>query len=729
MVSEGLRQPGGAVAAIDHVVVVALENRSFDHLLGYLDHPDASFDGLRGLGPYTNPGLRAGVVVSAAPDAKTVLPVDPDHSHDAVMEQLGMVGRHASVPTNQGFVASYERKGRGRAVNSHSGPLGWLVDMFHRLTHPGAAIKGRGPLIMGCHAPESAPVLSTLAKDFAVCTRWFASVPGETWPNRNFLHAATSSGEVDIQPGFYRDTTIFEVLERAGKTWRIYHDDTPQVWAFINLWATPTRHANWFPFSSFAEHVANGTLPNYSFIEPNQRPPVHLMDDGASTGADVSNSQHPGNNLIANQAYDAAPPDQPGDFTRADGLIASIYETLRRSPAVFERSILLITYDEHGGAYDHVPPPTNVPPPVARPRLLNRLIRRLYHPISKPFDFRMLGVRVPAVVVSPYIAPGTISTEVRDHASVPSTLRALFAPTAKPLSARDGWAKPFHTLLTLATPRRDDLPDLSSHAPPPLSGPVPPRPAAKGRQRRPGHYVAFIKLANKVQRQLTGSGRLKSVASRFSPWLNRAQQISTAFMQRAQDNRSSGTNALGQFLGPRTALQKGLHMPLLNPPADPNNPDPTTPVTGPTFNITRVTGLGATVTAVGAAATGLFVISNSDPPAVVIAKTACIAAVVVTGLVIAALVFTADIRARAQITIHTPPPTQTTPKPTTSAAGLWVRVKGEGQQPFVVVDGLPNLDGPDLYLVARADEKPRWIPDSEIEDWQTDPSGYSKPGP
>ena len=120
------------MASIDHVVVLALENRSFDHLLGYLDHPDASFDGLRGAGPYTNPGMRSGEVVSASPVAKTVLPVDPDHSHDAVMGQLGMVDRRASAPTNEGFVASYERKGRGRAVNSHSGPLGWLVDLFHR---------------------------------------------------------------------------------------------------------------------------------------------------------------------------------------------------------------------------------------------------------------------------------------------------------------------------------------------------------------------------------------------------------------------------------------------------------------------------------------------------------------------------------------------------------------------------------------------------------------------
>jgi phospholipase C len=606
-----------------------------------------------------------------------------------------------------------------------------VVDLFHRLVHPGAAVKGRGPLIMSCHAEESVPVLSSLAKEFAVCTRWFASVPGETWPNRNFLHAATSAGEVDIQPGFYTDTTIFEVLEGAGKSWHIYHDDTPQVWAFVNLWSTPARSANWFPSSAFAEHVAAGTLPNYSFIEPNQRPPVHLMDDGASTGTNVSNSQHPGNNLIADKAYNSCPADQAGDFTRAETLIATIYEALRRNPAVFERSLLLITYDEHGGTYDHVPPPTNVPAPVAHPRLLNRIVRRLYHPISKPFDFRTLGVRVPAVVVSPYIARATVSAEVRDHASVPATLRALFAPRANPLSARDGWAKPFHTLLTLPQPRRDDLPDLSNHVPlpSPPSGPAAQQKPAKRRQPKPGYYVAFLKLAEKVRKQLKGRGVLKGGASRFSPWLKKAQQISAAFVQVAQNERSGGMNTLGQFIGPRATLQKGLHMPLLNPPADPNNPDPTAPITGPTMNITRVAGIGATVTSVGAAATGLFAISNNDHAGVIIAKTACVAAVVVTGLLVAAAVFVADIRARTQISIHSPAATKVDATPKAAATGLWVRVTGEGQQPFIVVDGLPNLEGADLYLVARADEKPRWIRDSEIEEWQTDPKGFSKPGP
>ena len=526
--------PERAGPGVEHVIVLVLENRSFDHLLGYLDHPDPTFDGLRGPGPFVNPGWEHGPAVAASDDGKTVLPIDPDHSHDAVLEQLGMRDPAIRQPDNQGFVRSYERKGRGNGPNSHAGPVGKAVDLYHRL-RPGTRIRGRGPLIMRCHAPQSVPVLATLAKEFAVCTRWFASVPGETWPNRNFIHAATSAGETDIEPGFYYDRTIFELLEDAGKSWHIYHDDTPQVWVFANLWVPPARHAKWFAVTAFAEHVASGQLPTYSFIEPNQRPPFHLMDDGASTGADVSNSQHPCNNLVSNAAYDTFPTESAGDFTRAEGLIASVYEALRAKPDLFERSILLITHDEHGGTYDHRPPPTDVPAPIAHPRTLNRFIRWWYRPVSRPFDFHMLGVRVPAIVISPLVERGSISTEARDHASVPSTLRALFAPRAAPLTARDAWAPPFHTLLTREQPRQADLPDLSAHLPPTprATAPEPPR------GRVPEHYRPFTRLASHVGKKLRETGVPRSQAPLIATRSKKAALVSQAFKARAEEARAS----------------------------------------------------------------------------------------------------------------------------------------------------------------------------------------------
>jgi len=537
---------------IDHVIVLVLENRSFDHLLGYLDHSQAErFDGLRGGGPYTNPGWANGPAVPASSTGKRVLPVDPDHSHDAVMEQLGLASGASGEPTNSGFVTSYERKGRGLAPATFGGLLGRLVA---GLTAPRGSgkpgITARGPLAMRCQPPEHVPVLSTLAREFAVCQRWFCSVPGETWPNRNFLHAATSDGETNIDIRFYQDKTIFEQLEDHHQSWHIYHDDTPQVWAFNKLWDTPARHANWYPLARFFEHVADGALPSYAFLEPNHRPPLHTPDHDPRLGGtpDLSNSQHPGNNVVPNEQYDGYNEGTDTDFQRAEALIATVYEALRDRPELFERCLLLVTYDEHGGLYDHVPPPRTVAPgdPQALPA---RLLHRLLHRNTTPFDFTRLGPRVPAVVVSPYIASGTIDTTVRDHACVSATLRALFAPDAGPLTRRDRAAEPFHTVLNLAAPRRGDLPNLSAYTRPadqvgvltgttaPLTATSPaedPRAAAP----EPAFYRDFVRLAKQVQTHLeqVGEPEVAAVTAQKPPFAQ-AAEISEQFAMAAHRHR------------------------------------------------------------------------------------------------------------------------------------------------------------------------------------------------
>jgi phospholipase C len=527
--------------AIDHVIVLALENRSFDHLLGYLDHPNLSFDGLQRGGPYTNPDWAGGPLIVPSRDAKVVLPVDPDHSHDAVMEQLSLqkIGGREEA-TNQGFVTSYERKGRGLAKPKFGGLFGPVVTwwMRRKASQP-PLVEGRGPLIMRCQPSEHTPILSTLAREFGVCTRWFCSVPGETWPNRNFLHAATSDGETNIAVRPYRNRTIFELLEEAGKTWAIYHDDTPQVWAFRHLWDSDERRQNWFDIGAFADHVAAGQLATYSFIEPNHRPPLHTLDHAPFVGeAGVSDSQHPGNNLVSNDAYDAAPAEQPSDFERAEALIASIYESLRAKPEVFERSIVLVTYDEHGGLYDHVAPPSGVPGPGLAQSRMVWILRHLFLRRAKRFDFTLLGPRVPAVVISPYVRAGTISTEVRDHASVPSTLRSLFAPHAKPLTPRDQWARPFHMLLTLPTPRQD-LPDLSKSAV--HSAPIPPRPSSQQAPAEDGslpeYYENFVKLADRVGKRLRRRGVVEARTARQLDGPTKAARVTEVFKQQARQAR------------------------------------------------------------------------------------------------------------------------------------------------------------------------------------------------
>ena len=540
------RSPAAAspsVNGIDHLVVLALENRSFDHLLGFLDHPDPSFDGLLRGGPHTNPGWQGQPPVRATEDAKAVLPVDPDHSHDAVMEQLALQpDRPLSAPNNQGFVASYERKGRGLDRPQLRGIFGWLITRLRPKSAFAEPIINRGGLVMRCQDPTNVPVLSTLALEFGVCTRWFCSVPGETWPNRNFMHAATSDGETDISLRFYNDKTIFELLEANNRTWSIYHDDTPQVWAFRQLWDDDKRQANWFEFRAFLDHVKAGTLSNYSFIEPNHRPPLHTLDYAPVVGqTDVSNSQHPGNNLVSNAAYDNFSPVGPTDFSRAETLIATVYETLRANPALFERSILLITYDEHGGLYDHVPPPTDVPAPRDRATWGRRLMHLLYHRTSKAFDFKMLGPRVPAIVISPLVRRGAVSTEIRDHASVPATLRHLFAPHADPLTDRDAWALPFDTLLAGTAARRGaQLPDLSSYihfrpAESPMVTTPDSAPVGSPPTVEPRHARDFRQLAEDVHAELVRKGAAQPLTASHPD--QRAHEATAAFVALAVQAR------------------------------------------------------------------------------------------------------------------------------------------------------------------------------------------------
>jgi len=469
---------------IDHVVLLMLENRSFDHMLGFLDHPSAEFARLRP-GQYPNPRNPADVTSPAtgvSADATYALDVDPPHSHKSVMEQVDLrLGARARM---DGFVSAYVREASGKgertivhwwrlgglgvlviglgvsaarrvfggsrrvwlaAAAALTGALTWLLVRAKRsVDDPGSTEVGAD--VMRCMAPERIPVLTTLAKEFAVCTRWHCSVPGETWPNRNFVHAATSEQTVDIEIGLYDSPTVFDTLERHGATWRVYHHGRAHLWVFRNLWRGK-RMARWHPMSSFEGHVAAGDLAAYSFIEPDHE------------GSD-SNSQHPGNNG----------PETGGlDFVRGEELIAQVYDVLRRHPEVFAKTLLVITYDEHGGLFDHVPPPRPVPAPapIRRERLTLARLSRLFVSLflerkSMRFRFRMLGPRVPAVVVSPLIPAGTVDVVVRDHCSVMATLRRLFAPGAAPLTARDEWAPAFDDLASLDLPRQDgELPDVT----------------------------------------------------------------------------------------------------------------------------------------------------------------------------------------------------------------------------------------------------------------------------
>jgi hypothetical protein len=538
---------------IQHVIVVMLENRSYDHLLGFADHP-----AIPNLDPtaYPNPldldgWLDAegptGDPVLATSDGTPHLPVDPPHGHLAALRQLHRDRRGARM---DGFVGAYAEKLAG---HEHLPVVHWTAirvaaavlalpaagaahDLAVRAVDGGAAawarlalltagayvvvalgahllrvaeipairrssirtvqatvalllastgsgwwrwathgwrgvaswsiaflVLGQGAItlvrqrrtvrpsvparrlaevsrqVMRCLPPAQVPVLTTLSTRYATCTRWHSSVPGATWPNRNFVHAATSSESVDIDIGFYEEPTIFELLDRQHdhdpRTWRIYHHDIPQVIAFPNLWRSERERRRWFDASRLVEHIAGDDLPMYAFVEP------------CHTGG-MSNSQHPGNNTA------------PGavDFERGEDLLHAIHECLVAHPAMFEKTLLVVTYDEHGGLFDHVPPPATVHPAedprVRRKELARRLVAHFVENVNRPFDFRTLGVRVPTIVISPWVAAGGADDTLYDHTSIVASLRLLFAPEQPPLTRRDAGASDLLHLLGGSLDRR-----------------------------------------------------------------------------------------------------------------------------------------------------------------------------------------------------------------------------------------------------------------------------------
>lgn len=262
----------GVNASVDHVIVLMMENRSFDHLLGFLDHPDPGFESAAGALCPIDPAARRSALVPATADATAALGVDPGHSYEAVRRQI--YGNTPALPRMRGFIQSYADS-LGRPA-----PTGLLTRFWRWLTGAPAPIPARATDIMRCLPESRTPVLSQLAKEFAVLTRWFAAVPGETWPNRNFAHAATSDGTVDIEARFYGNRTIFEQLSEADRDWVVYHDGIAQVWAFWKLWTD--RRDNFRGMGELLEDIAQDRLPAYSFVEP---------DHGYGLGP--GNSQHP----------------------------------------------------------------------------------------------------------------------------------------------------------------------------------------------------------------------------------------------------------------------------------------------------------------------------------------------------------------------------------------------------------------------------------------------------
>ena len=434
---------GRPSAKFDHLVVIMFENRSFDNLLGYLYGPGEtrSFEGVIGrdlhnaIPPDLDKSERRAIPVHPATDLDTPDP-DPGEEYPHVNTQLyGTVDppqnrfkpakemttpfntppSSGAEPTMGGFVADYANSFR--------------VDVGRHPTYDEYSE------IMACYTPDQVPVWSTLAKGFACFDHWFCEVPSQTLTNRSFFHAASSSGLVLDFPlrNFVVQNnapTIFERLEEAKLSWKVYID--PEQIVSITGLIHARRLAPYFDthFSTihdFYTEAAEGTLPSYAFIEPNILHP--------------RNDMHPPGFARLRHLLHLPPPPA---MLSGEQLLANVYGSIRNASKTngsnWQNTLLIVTFDEHGGTYDHVPPPRVPAPLTGAP------------PGQMGFTFERAGVRVPTLAISAWVDPGTVVNSEFRGTSVIRTLRERW-PLGGPLTQRDAGAADVATVLTRDRPR------------------------------------------------------------------------------------------------------------------------------------------------------------------------------------------------------------------------------------------------------------------------------------
>jgi phospholipase C len=430
--------------ALDHVVVVLFENRSFDNVLGHLYGPGDGkvFEGVVGKdlsNPIpawaTNGAARKVVPYTVATDMDSPNPDSGEeyfHTNTQLFNVLDPHNRYkiggdakapwnaprrGAEPTMDGFVTDY--------ISTFTGEIG-RQPTYDEYAH-----------IMTGYTPEQLPVLNGLAREFAVFDHWFCEVPSQTFMNRSFWTAATSSGLVVNSPMrkwfTANDTeTIFERLEAHGRTWKVYVMEPMPVslTGLIHFPRLKDRLAtNFVPFAEFARDAAAGTLPDFSLIEPNMM---------AGHG-----DYHPAMGRSFSDKLDLKV-DSPSSIRAGEAFLARVYDAYRSATSATGANVwntaLLIGWDEPGGTYDHVPPGP-VPPPDAAAR-----------PGECGFAFDRSGYRVPAVIVSPWVEPGSVHNEEYRHTSLIATLRKRWELGA-PLTRRDASARPFDGVFSCATPR------------------------------------------------------------------------------------------------------------------------------------------------------------------------------------------------------------------------------------------------------------------------------------
>lgn len=332
---------------IKHVILLMLENHSFDQMLGDLKKIYPNIEGVDRQNLKSNPDGKGNVIVQSEM-RETQMVNDPCHETVDVLEQL--------KGGNQGFVSNF-------------------------LKHYPHASEKEQQAIMGFYPLDFLPALHSLAKNYTICDRWFSSLPGPTWPNRFFALTGTTRGMVKMPAGRedlqmvedQTQDTIFDRLDERSKTWNIFYYDFPSsvIVTRQREAAKRNKYKKIDDFFSACRPGSSPSLPDFCLIEPKY------------FGLD-QNDDHPPHNVM-----------------KAQKLTADVYNAIRSNNELWESSLLIICYDEHGGFFDHVVPPAAVPPDE----------------YTAEYSFDQLGVRVPALLVSPWVKSGVENTTF-DHTSL-----------------------------------------------------------------------------------------------------------------------------------------------------------------------------------------------------------------------------------------------------------------------------------------------------------------------
>ncbi|KAF4385072.1 hypothetical protein F8388_018141 [Cannabis sativa] len=395
---------------IKTVVVLVMENRSFDHMLGWMKRLNPEINGVD--------GSESNLVTPSDPNSKRVffqnqshyVDPDPGHSFQAIRQQIF---------------------GSDNESSTEPPPMNGFAQQAFAMDNTTATAQA----VMNGFDPDMVPVYKALVSEFAVFDRWFASVPSSTQPNRLYVHSGTSAGATSNIPAMlakgYPQRTIFENLDDAGISFGIYYQNIPATLFYRNL----RKLKYWGKFhsygSSFKSDASKGKLPGYVVVEQRY----------TDTKSSPANDDHPSHDVYQGQMF-----------------VKEVYETLRASPQ-WNQTLLIITYDEHGGFFDHVPTPViGVPSPddIVGP---------------EPFSFRFnrLGVRVPTIMVSPWIEKGTVvhgtnglpyPTSEFEHSSIPATVKKIFNLPSPFLTKRDEWAGTFEGIVEKRTEPRTDCPGI-----------------------------------------------------------------------------------------------------------------------------------------------------------------------------------------------------------------------------------------------------------------------------